>query len=254
VVYVHGPPAPIVKPNGAIKSPAQIYGFQNVNQDGKVRYTGIICLSKNDEEHKSGQLQVLENFDAYYDILNAHYRFEAHTKSNEIVHLDHQWFSLAEANAFMEEYFALYNWMVHKIPCTLNRTVRWEVSQLYNRTRLEVSKRFEIMTWKTLPSEQGQMYIFDSKQAMRTASNKTAEARIYLQIAVEPRPKNWNRTITYCTLQRNYGTGRFGDWSKPGVRAYIRENSTEHKWRRDKLALPAAIEKFTPAQLAILGL
>lgn len=254
LVYAHGPPAPLVKPNGAIKSPAQVYSFQNVNQDGKVRYTGIICLSKNDGTHKSGQLQVLSNFDAYYDVLNAFYRFETHSKTNEIIHLDHQWFNVADANAFMEEYFALYNWNVHKIPCTLNRVVRWEVSQIYNRTKLEVSKQFEPMTWKTLDSEQGQMYIFNSKQAVRTASNKTAEARVYLQIAVEPKPKNWMKMMTYHTLRSSYNTGKFGDWSKPGVRSYLRENSTEYNWRRVKQAKQSAIEKFTPTQLTVLGL
>ena len=53
-------------------------------------------------------------------------------------------------------------------------------------------------------------------------------------------------------LINNYKTGKYGNWTKPGLRLFIRENSTEYQWRRVKNN--AKIPNLTLNDKAILGI
>ena len=74
-----------------------------------------------------------------------------------------------------------------------------------------------------------------------------------MQISAEPIPSTWFKTSYHKELQNSYKTGKFGNWMKPGVRRYVKENSTEYKYRSDNNLLEIANYQWTDNELKILG-
>jgi len=223
-----GPPAVIVKPMGAGTSHPIVYTFGDLTSE-QVRYTAFWCLTSHAERDQSGGLEVLDNFETYFDLLSAVFDFKAHCKSNDLIHLESKWFSVDAANKFIEEYTALYNYYKRDLSCTLEREIPLKTAELYDRYQdmFPVPERFAPMYWKPIASQKGHLVVFSSRQAVRTASNRDQTARIYVQIPLQPRPENWDGS----ELRESYQTGKFGNWAKPGLRRYLRENSTEYNFR-----------------------
>lgn len=251
LIYMHGPPAPLVKPHNAGRSTPFMYVFTDSSSDDQqkaaTKYTGILCLSAHPkrssgssgdhsgwaESLAAGEIEILTNFDLYYDILSAYYNLSERCKNRDVVYFEQKWFSEYEANQVIEEYTALYNWAARDKPCTLSRAIRWEVNDIYETYGFKVPEQFEQLKWTTLDCEQGDLYIFTSKQLLRTINNQTSTARVYLQLALEPKPANWEGSEAQLELAESQRSGKYGNWVKPGKREYIRENSTEWAWRNN---------------------
>jgi hypothetical protein len=248
VIYAHGPPIPIVKPLNSGKSSGIIFTMQDTSPG--IKYSGILALT-NHQNEKTGELEKLQNFDIYYDLLDAFYDFSEHSKGNDVIYLDweHQSknrFNITDANAIIEEYTSLYNFHVRGIQCTLCREIRWEVARVFEggrgiygkpkRTktseRIDVPEKMLPLSWEKIRMNRGDLYIISSKDVIRTLQNDSKETRIYLHFAMEPKPENWDNSEQKQNLKLGYKTGKFGNWGKPGLRFYLRENSTENRWRR----------------------
>lgn len=248
VIYAHGPPIPIVKPLNSGKSSGIIFTMQDTSPG--IKYSGILALT-NHQNEKTGELEKLQNFDIYYDLLDAFYDFSEHSKGNDVIYLDweHQSknrFNITDANAIIEEYTSLYNFHVRGIQCTLCREIRWEVARVFEggrgiygkpkRTktseRIDVPEKMLPLSWEKIRMNRGDLYIISSKDVIRTLQNDNKETRIYLHFAMEPKPENWDNSEQKQNLKLGYKTGKFGNWGKPGLRFYLRENSTENRWRR----------------------
>lgn len=274
LTYTHGPPIPIVKPSNSGKSPGIIFTLQDTSPG--LKYSGLLCLtgdgdvqgskkSNTQPPQHTGELQRLANFELYYELFDAFYNFQQHTRANDIIYLD--WgdkktgFNVNEANQIIEEYTSLYNYYVRGIPSTLHREVRWEVAKVFgkdgvgsgnkgkdrdgvntgnnqppknsqsNKSRPVVPEQMKPLFWETIEMSRGDLYIFTSRDVVRTLQNEGSEARIYLHFALEPKPAGWDSSEQKRTLKASYETGQFGNWAKPGLRFYLRENSTEHRWR-----------------------
>jgi hypothetical protein len=65
-------------------------------------------------------------------------------------------------------------------------------------------------------------------------SSKDDISRVYLQIPMEPEPRTWIGSQNQLDLIESYETGKFGNWGKPGLRKYLKENETEVEWRRKR--------------------
>ncbi|MDG7050739.1 MAG: hypothetical protein JRZ94_06015, partial [Nitrososphaerota archaeon] len=81
MVHTHGPPIPIVKPQNSGKSCGINFAMQNTSVGLKIN--GLLCLTDNDGE-RTGEIQKLQNFDIYYDVLDQYYEFQQHAKDGVI--------------------------------------------------------------------------------------------------------------------------------------------------------------------------
>lgn len=250
---LQGPPALIVKPMGAGASHPFVHSFGALDDD-RQRYTAMLCVSSNAENAQSGGVELLENFDVYYDLLSKYYDFGAHCKTGDILHLETKWFSIEDANRVIEDYTVLYNYYERNISCTLERAVTFEVSEVYADFKFPVPEVFRPLRWTPMQSRQGSLHVFSSKQAVRTSSNRFEKTRIYMQIPMEPKPEGWEGSEAQRGLKESYDTGKFGDWSKPGVRRYLRENSTEYNYRLGKVAENDLREAFVERHRSLFGL
>jgi len=284
IIYAHGPPIPIVKPANSGKSPGIIFTFQDTSPG--VKYSGILCLTdhsdqnvgpaekreklndfgpKTNKKQHTGELQKLTNFELYYDLFDALYNFRQHTRANDIIYLD--WgdkktgFNVQEANQIIEEYTSLYNYYVRNIPSTLHREIRWEVARVFNMSggnsnnkenRPVVPEQMKLLSWETITMSQGDLYIFTSRDVVRTLQNERTHARIYLHFSLEPKHAKWDSSEQKRSLKTSYETGQFGNWAKPGLRFYLRENSTEHRWRQSNGEEPLNLSEDKKSILGIL--
>ncbi len=223
-----GPPTLLVKPSGSGVSSPFMYMFGKYSD--QIKYTGLLCISQNVKVN-SGGVELLQCFEEYYNILNLFYDFESHSKGKDILYLENKWFNLDEANRIIEDYTSLYNYYIRGISCTLERTIPVEIALLYEKHKFEVKEIYTPMTWETVSSHEGSLHIFSSRQVLRTSSSRDNSARIYIQISIEPKPIGWDSSQDKLDMIESYKTGKFGNWSKPGLRRYLRENSTEYNWR-----------------------
>jgi len=266
LIMSHGPPALIIKPANAGKSTPFVYRFQDITEG--MKYTALVCLNSSDNplentsKRSNGELEILRNFETYYDVLSEVYEFDKHTKSGDILYLE-KWFDLQDANEIVEEYVNMYNYYVRNIPSTLKRSVRGKVSALYKNTDLKLLLmksdilpiKFIPMRWIRYKKEPGDVTILNSRQALRTAANHSNTVVSYLQIAAEPINNDWKNSFYYYNLITSYKTGKFGDWIKPGVRKFIRENSAEYNYRIKTNTLDIfKNHKWSPTQLQYLGI
>lgn len=244
VIYAHGPPIVAVKPQNSGKSTGMIFLMNDITPEEK--YTGIVSLSHEKSGENTGELEILSQFDVYYDVLNAFFNFGKHTKSKDVLYLE-KWFNLADANEIIEEYTQYYNYYERGIPCTLTRKIRREVVNIYKKNKFVVPAQCGTIRWESLSSRKGELYMISSKQPIRSLQNKDSVSRVYMYIAMQSKPANWDQSKTKISLLQGYKTGKWGNWGKPGLRLYIRENSSEYSWRRvrhngekmDVLTLPA---------------
>lgn len=258
LTLTHGPPALLIKPNSSGKSSPYVYRFQDV-QPG-LKFTAIVCLSEHNE-HKTGEMEILVEFDKYYDILSDYYNFDDHMKTEDILYLE-KWFVLQEANEVIEEYLSLYNYYQRQLPSNLNRKVRSKVVNLYQKRLQDINndphsvpQNFIPMKWKKFRSQLGDVIILSSKQAIRTVANISFSPRIYLQIPAEPRPADWENSLSQISLRNSYKDGKFGDWMKPGLRKYLRENSNEHEFKSKTGTLESFTQhEWSATELQILGI
>lgn len=228
----HGPPSLIVKPNGSGISQPFIYYFQDLSEG--VKYTVVKCKSIHPNTEQSvanGTFQKLEGFDVYFDLLNEYYDFNSRSKSLDIFYLDAKWFNIIDAQNFIEEYTAYYNYYVRDMSCELERNIRQEVVDIFDAKQIHVPREMIHMRWIDLDCSSGNQFIFDSKTVLRTQANRDFYTRIYIQIPIEPKPKGWDSSSKKNILIDSYRTGKFGNWAKPGLRKYLRDNPTESKWR-----------------------
>lgn len=229
--FYHGPPALIVKPSGSGASPPFIYRFGVSRENSsEITYTGLLCVSANINS-SSGGVEYLSNFEAYYDLLSAYYHFDSHLKSSEILYLEAKWFTVENANHFIEDYTTLFNYYKRDVSCTSDRAIPYEVMEFYERHKMEVPEIPKQLHWTSIESRQGSFHVFNSRQAIRTSASRDERARIYIQFPMQPKPENWEGSEEQLNLIESYETGKFGDWQKPGIRKYLRENSTEHTFR-----------------------
>ena len=233
----HAPPAPIVKPWGSNKSMPYIYAFSR--SDGKIdsdqRFTAVVCLSEhvNDSDLNQDQarFQLLENFELYFDLLAAYFEFDKHVKTGDLFYLKPDWFSIETANEIISEYTDLFNYYERNIPCSSSRLIRYEVAQVYEKLGLVVPRHPKLLSWTDLECKLGDMYVFSNRQAVRTLANNTTTPRVYLQLVLKPSCASCKHLNDLTSESNNQ---KFGNWSKPGLRQFIRENSTEYMWRTQK--------------------
>ena len=222
---IHGPPTLIVKPSGSGASPPFIYKFGSGQ-----KYTAVLCVSNNSNS-SSGGIEYLTGFETYYDLLSLYYDFNSHCKSDDILYLESKWFPIDEVNRFISDYTSLYNYYERDVSCTSDRAIPIEVMEFYERHKLPVPEIQKQLHWTPIESHQGSLHVFNSRQVIRTSSCRDDRARIYIQIPMEPKPLNWEGSEAQLELIDCYRSGKFGDWQKPGLRRYLRENSTEHTFR-----------------------
>lgn len=252
IALTHGPPALLVKPNGAGPSPPFVYRFQDLSEG--IKYTMLIPLcGKLDENQPSGEVEVLTNFEFYYDFLSAYYNFDAHSKADEMLYLE-KWFNIKEANEVVEEYVALYNYHEFGTLTNLRRKIRTKVSKFYRANKTPIATEFKPMFWQTKSSKPGQAMVFSSKQALRTVANSTFDTRIYLQVAAEPLPEYWPNSLEQQNLIDSYATGKFGNWTKPGLRRFLRENSFENTSTSSKVLQKFTSHQWTDSERTMLAL
>ncbi|MFS8158947.1 MAG: hypothetical protein ACMG6E_01805 [Candidatus Roizmanbacteria bacterium] len=248
-IMAHGPPSLIIKPGGAMTSPPYVYRFQDLTEGTK--FTILIPL------HEAGDgLQLLTHFETYFDLLAKYFDFNAKSKHGDILYLE-KWFDLRQANQFLMEYTILYNYYVRNIPADRSIKISSKTNTFFKKssgTAMAVPEEFLQMTWEDLKAKDG-MFVLTSKQAIRTLNSKSDSMRMFVQIAMEPKPPGWDESSEKSALQMSYETGKFGNWHKPGLRLYIRENSTEY----DSRALDGSLKEFinhqwTPSEKIILGI
>lgn len=225
----HGPPSLIVKPSGSGISPPFSYWFQDLSEG--VKYTGLISLTQHESEEGSGELEILEGSEVYFDLLNSWYGFSNHCKAKDILYLEAKWFSIDESNKIISQYTMLYNYYIRGINPKGDVIIPVKLRDFYSRNKFEIPIEPVKLKWKVVEMKPGEPLIFSSKHILRTQSSRDERARIYVQIPLEPRPKDWDSSFAKRTLQDSYESGRFGNWIKPGLRLYLRENSTESEWR-----------------------
>lgn len=220
----HGPPTILIKPNGAGVSPPFVFSFQDLSTS--LKYTGLMSLTSHERDYQAAGLQELENFDAYFEILSSFFNFEKHCQEKDILHLE-KWFSVDVANRAIEDYTNYYNLKVRGLAPKLDREIPIEIIKIFESQKFEVPIVPKLLTWKNIPMPMGELKLFSSRQAIRTLAGNTSIARVYVQIPIEPKPEWWEGSSFQKDLDNSYSSGRFGDWSKPGKRKYMRENKTE---------------------------
>lgn len=240
LIFTQGPPSVVIKPYMADQSSGQCFIFDS----DKVSYTGFLCMTENDETIDSGQIEILENFNGYYDILSEYFNFPKHLKNKEILYLE-SWFSVSEANEIIKFITALYNYEFRELDWKLDeKTVPKEIHELYNKfvdRNFEVPEHPRYLKWKRQKCSKGTMILIDNKTVIRTASSKDEEVRIYLPIVLQP--KSMSVSLERL-LHTYYEKGKIGDWSKPGVRHFTRSNRHEYDWRQSRKGQKEGIEKF----------
>lgn len=225
----HGPPSLIVKPAGSGISPPFTYWFQDLSEG--IKYTTVIPLTEHSSPVNNGELELLEGSEHYFDLLDAWYTFSNHCKVKDILYLETKWFALDEANRIIGQYTMLYNYYVRSIQPPRDIVISTKVRDLFMKHKFEVPVKPVKLTWTPVTTKLGEPIIFSSKQILRTQSSRDDSTRVYIQIPLEPKPKGWDQSVERSVLQKSYESGRFGNWIKPGLRLYLRENSTESNWR-----------------------
>ena len=163
-------------------------------------------------------------------------------------------FHCRKRTRILEEYVAYYNYKTRDIGCTLGRPITWEIADMCDNHNFPVPQDFRQLEWKPLPSHAGDMYILSSKQVVRTMNNTSKTfTRIYIQFAMEAKPTGWEGSDQQTKLRECFDTGKFGSWAQPGVRRFLRENSTEFAYR-SRLAGQHIKENERPHQRALLGI
>lgn len=250
----HGPPSLIVKPGGSGISPPFAYWFQDLSPGTK--YTAVVPLTEHDSEDNSGNLEILRGSEHYFDLLNLYYNFVQYCKPKDILYLESKWFSIDEANKFLSQYTMLYNYYVRGINPDRETSISTKVRDFYMKHKVEVPQKFVKLEWVLAPLQIGKATVFSSKQILRTRSSQDENTRIYVQIPLEPKPRNWETFSERITLKKSYETGRFGNWIKPGLRLYLRKNSTESNWRdlHETVEEKEARTEFIRTHSEVLGL
>jgi hypothetical protein len=224
----HGPPAPLLKPAGSGVSAPFVYWFQDLSPGTK--YTTVVSLTTHTTEKMAGNLEVLQGFDVYYDLLDAHYDFARHCPGEDILVLDPTWFSLEETQKLISQYTLLYNYFERAIVPLGRPIIPNAVRSLFEKTKIEVPQEPLRLEWREINLEAGKSVLLSSRQALRVGLSKDPNTRVYLQIPLEPRPKGWTQEQS-DSLRMSYESGRFGNWAKPGLRRYLRVNETEVNYR-----------------------
>lgn len=250
----HGPPSLIVKPSGSGISPPFSYWFQDLSEGEK--YTALLPLTQHSEEESSGGLEILKGSEIYFDLLNRWFDFSKHCKAKDILYLEAKWFTVTDARKLIAQYTMLYNYYNRGIKPEGEISIPAKVRDFFMKNKIEVPQNVVDLKWVPLETKAGEPIIFSSKQILRTQSARDPNARIYVQIPFEPKPRNWDKSLHKSSLQRSYESGRFGNWIKPGLRLYLRENSTESTWR-DKYETKEekdARDEFIRSNSKLLGL
>lgn len=224
LAMTYGPPSILIKPDGAGMSSPFVYRF-GADKD-TITYTGLVSFTSHSDEILTGSVQKLTHFETYYDILSSYYNFEEHSSDNSILYLE-KWFSVEGANKVLEGYTNLYNHHVRK-EGKLDKSIPKDVQELFKRLQVTVPERFESMSWVDVDMPIGEFKLFSSREVIRTTSCKDKDcARMYVQIPIQMKSETWDVGSMCKELTSSYISGRFGDWSKPGKRCYLRENKTE---------------------------
>lgn len=246
VVMTHGPPSLLTKPSGSVCSSGYVYRFQDIAPGDK--FTILIPL------HKGGDgIEKLKGFERYFKLLEKFLQFDKHCKYRDVLYLE-RWFDLDEVNYFLEGYTVLYNYYVRGISTPIDRPISRETNNFFKLNKFEVPTTFEPLTWEEVSPVDG-MYIFSSIQALRTLSTKNSETRMFVQVVAEPKPEHWDESEEKQQLQTSYRTGKFGNWTKPGLRLYVRENSVEYASRCMDGTLSDFTEyKWNEHQRKVLGI
>jgi hypothetical protein len=250
----HGPPSLIIKPSGSGISPPFTYWFQDLSEG--IKYTAVVSLTEHSSDSTHGELELLEGSEYYFDFLNRWYHFSDHCKVKDILYLEPKWFSLEESNKIIGQYTMLYNYYERSIQPPKDVVISTRVRDFFLKHKLEVPVKHLKLSWIPVVTKIGEPVIFSSKQILRTQSSRDDNTRVYIQIPLEPKPKDWDQSIDRKILQKSYESGRFGNWIKPGLRLYLRENSTESNWRdnHETKEEKEAREEFLRSHSELLGI